>query len=265
MNVSHGDSGSHWYLRDKDGTATPFYEVPYADPSKGMRKTTIKDARAAGAKPSVTTVKRIVANEAIMRYRIEQALLSALTAPIQKGEETDDQFVQRIIDGGKEDSEAAMDKGTQIHEAIELKLTGKEIAKELEPYVLPVVQLLDQEGIKIIKQEFSFCNELYGGRIDALGEKLESPPVLIDWKSQKTKKGKFAFYPDWGEQLAAYAHGIGKPEAVLANIVTSSTEPGCVDIKLWVDDYGRQMNDDLYQTFMLQYKLWCKRNNWVNE
>ena len=41
---------SHWYT--KEGTAC--YEVPYADPSKGMRSTTLADARKLKLLPSVS-------------------------------------------------------------------------------------------------------------------------------------------------------------------------------------------------------------------
>ncbi len=42
--MAHAAEWGHWY--DADGK--PAYEVPYADPSKGMRPTTLADAKKFG-------------------------------------------------------------------------------------------------------------------------------------------------------------------------------------------------------------------------
>jgi hypothetical protein len=257
--VNFGIEGSHWYIAgNTPKEAMPFYEVPYADASKGMRKCDIRDARKVGARPSVTTIQKIEAKEAIVRYRIENALMSALTSPIQKDIETDDQYIQRIINDAKDESRQAMDKGTEIHQQIFNYYENKDFNKEYTVYVKPLVELVESEGVDIFKHETCFCNGQFGGRIDCDGYKPSSSmPIIIDWKSQNTKKnkGKFTHYPEHGEQLAAYANGIGLPDALLYNFYTSSDEPGRVDFFLWKD------NDKLYQNFLLLYKLWCSRND----
>ena len=48
--------GNHWYKQD----GSPCYEVPYADPKKGMRSTTIRDARKLNLVPSVTTILQVM-------------------------------------------------------------------------------------------------------------------------------------------------------------------------------------------------------------
>jgi hypothetical protein len=259
MAVSFGDYSSHWYIKTDGFNADPFYQVPYADPSKGMRKANITDARKVGARPSVTSVQKIEAKEAIVRYRIENALMSALTSPIQKDIETDEQYVQRIIDDAQDESKRAMDLGSEIHQQIFNHYENKDYDSKYDQYVLPLTKLVEEQGIDIFKQEKSFCNGLYGCRIDANGWSTNiNMPVIVDWKSQKTKrtKGKFTPYPEHGEQLAAEAYCIEQPSAILINFYTSSDEPGNVNFHIWKD------NEQLFKNFMLVYKLWCIRNNY---
>jgi len=118
-NVKQSEA-SHFYLKD----GTPFYEVPYKDPTKGMRKATLADARKVNALPSVTTILRILDKPALTRWLIEQAVLAVLTTPRLDGEVLD-VFIERVLLVTKSRTkkrDAAAELGTKIHAAMELAL-----------------------------------------------------------------------------------------------------------------------------------------------
>jgi hypothetical protein len=68
------ESSSHWYFPD----GTPLHDVPRAD-GKGTRPTSLRDARKLGLFPSVTNVLGVIANPGLSAWKMEQAILSALT------------------------------------------------------------------------------------------------------------------------------------------------------------------------------------------
>lgn len=85
MNLST-KQGGHWYKHD-NGVWTACHQVPYADPSKGMRDTNLGDARKLGLVPSVTGITSVINAPAINNYRVDQAIKSALTLPRQTEDE----------------------------------------------------------------------------------------------------------------------------------------------------------------------------------
>jgi len=129
----------HFY--DREGN--PCYQVPYADPSKGMRNTTLRDARKLSLVPSVTAILNIQAKPGLERWKQNQLLLSALTLPKIEGETLDD-FSYRVMQDSKEQGEQARNKGTAIHAAIEQFYLGEEYDPDFEIYVKNVDQELQK-------------------------------------------------------------------------------------------------------------------------
>jgi hypothetical protein len=110
-------------------------------------------------------------------------------------------------------------------------------------------------GLKLAENgiERYFASPLgYGGRIDYIGT-WGGRPVVVDWKTQKTKAGEaFKFYPKWAAQLSAYAYGIGMSmgNVHLMSVAISTTEPGRIDSKLWAD------NDAWLSAFLATFEVW---------
>ena len=133
------DKAAHWYTRD----GAPAYEVPRAD-GKGMRATTVRDARKDDLVPSVTTVLRVLANPVLEAWKQEQCVLSALTLP-REDDESEDDYAKRVVLDSKETSRKAMTLGTDVHAAIEdwhMARTGtyrQEVADILATYVYQAV------------------------------------------------------------------------------------------------------------------------------
>lgn len=232
--MAHAAEWGHWY--DKDGK--PVYEVPYADPSKGMRPTTLADAKKLGLFPSVTTIIREAAKPGLERWKQEQVLLAALTLPRLEGEPEAD-WIKRVFEDSQEQARKAAEKGTAIHAAIQGHYEGEPTSEEYQHYVNPVVQSLDDKfEIGAYTAEQSFAHPMgFGGKVDFHCTGVKIGRVVIDFKTKEfanTEK-KLA----WDEhciQLAAYREGLGLPKAICANVFVSVNNPGLVHIHGWKEE-----------------------------
>jgi hypothetical protein len=190
--------GSHFYFPD----GKPCYEVPYADPRKGNRKTTLADARKLGLLPSVTTILKVLHREALVNWLIEQACLAVLTSPRQDGEDLD-AFVQRILHTDRvqdQEAEAARDRGTAIHNAIEARFAGEPVDEAIWPLAQPAYAEIEKRG-RVIGVETCVAGQGYAGKVDLV---QENDAIWIwDWKT--TKKLPRAAWKEHVLQGAAYA------------------------------------------------------------
>lgn len=247
---------SHWY--HSDGRAC--YEVPYADPSKGMRPTTLRDARKLGLLPSVTTVLRCLDKPALTSWLIEQAALSVLTAPRLENEPLD-AFVTRVLHTERQqDAEAqkARDLGTDIHEALELSVQGRQCDENLRVYVDPVLEALKPLGA-FQSAEKVVVGLGYAGKTDLILTN-EDWDTIVDFKSAK-KLPKEA-YPEHRLQLAGYAaahHNATLKPVRTFNIYISTEEAG----KIVVCPSGTL--DDYENGFVPVLKAWQWLNNYKPE
>lgn len=251
------ESAAHYYGQD----GAPVYSVDRAD-GKGTRAPTIRDARALGLRPSVTTVFQVRAKPGLEAWKIEQGILSALTLPRAPGED-DESFARRVVEDSEAQSRAARDLGTALHKVLECWHTGKHASPP--PQFLPAFgkygDWWEAEGFAAAMVEHTFaCPYGYGGRIDMTASDMEHDcTIILDWKTQATKPGRaITAYPEWGDQLAAYAHGVGAANPRLFNVVFSSTEPGRLDIYEWpASDHAF-----LWERFLATFRLWCLSHNY---
>lgn len=208
----------HFY--DKHGN--PAYEVP--NKSKGgMRPTTMRDCRALGLYPSVTTITRCADKAGLRRYFDYQMYLAAFTTP-RTPEMTDDQHFEACLAWAKEHSKAAADLGTKIHGAIERQLLGQSVEPEFQPIVAQTMNALAGANIPLgsHKAEKSFASPLgYGGKVD-----LHGPTYVVDFKTKATL-AKCEAYDEYGMQLEAYRIGLGLPEdSRLLNVLIATDGTG---------------------------------------
>jgi hypothetical protein len=206
---------SHWYYSD----GRPCYEVPKAD-GKSMRKATLADARKLNLLPGVSTILKVLHKEALVAWRIEQAVLAILTTPRigvagadgKPRKETDDEFTKRVLSTDRvqdEESQKARDRGTEIHDAIEEMINGKPASPAIIPWIEPAVKAVTGCG-EAIATESNVVGRGYGGRVDLIQAAKDGFITVWDYKT--TKK-----LPDperggaWSEhklQLSAYAKAI---------------------------------------------------------
>ena len=82
------------------------------------RKPNIADAVKLGLLPSVTTVMQVKAKPGLVRWQISNAIHAALTLPKIAGE-TDDVWLDRIMDDAEEQAKTAAETGKDFHSAFE--------------------------------------------------------------------------------------------------------------------------------------------------
>lgn len=206
MIIKSADSESgHWYAPD----GTPAYRIEGKNGKE--RNTTVRDARALGLVPSVTTVLGLVAKPGLATWLQQQVLLAALTLPRIAGE-TEENWLERVMTDSKSTGRDAMDRGTQMHGVLERFYCG-----EQDDYPRYVDQV--DASIRIHfgqnqswEAERSFAYQGYGGKVDLISEN-----IVIDFKS-KDKLDKVEPYHEQIMQLAAYRVGLGKPTARCANV-----------------------------------------------
>ena len=165
-----------------EGVASPFYEVPYADPSKGMRDTTLADARKVGAFPSPNTVNGILASYGLEKWRREQYGECAADVILKAHDPEWLCFEDLKIDIDRlyaERMDAAPSAGTDIHAAIEnatCERMGWDIPhppKDVDPRIVQAaMDWLDEHNVTPVAVEKVFVSSAlgYGGKLDLLAE-----------------------------------------------------------------------------------------------
>jgi len=214
---------THWYARD----GSPAYTVIGANGKE--RPTTLRDARKLHLVPSVTTILSVAARPGLEAWKVDQALMAALTLPRIDGESLD-AFKKRALADSKEHARMAAERGTAIHAAIEAAFRGDHdaIPAEFLPHAIGACDLVHD----LCRQEWlawgweverSFASSLgFGGKID-----LHNPGIVIDFKTKEFgPDDECRAFDEQIMQLDAYRHGIGCPEATMANVFVSVTHPG---------------------------------------
>lgn len=226
MKVSAPIDSGHWYTRDGSAAYTVL------GTNGNTRPTTLRDARKMNLVPSVTTILNVAAKPFLIQWMQKQILLAALTLP-KIDDESEDDYIHRILDDSKAQGRSAADAGTEIHSSIQLFYEG-EVSSRHEQHVKGCYDVVKETyGEQGWIAERSFCHELgYGGKVD-----LHCPGIVLDVKTKdfsdpKTIEG----YDDHLMQLAAYRVGLGMPEARCANVFVSRSVPGLAVIREWTED-----------------------------
>lgn len=236
-------------------TGAPCYEVPYADPRKGMRATTIRDAKAMGLVPSVTLITRGAAAPGLESWKQKQLLEAALTLPRIEGESLDD-FSKRVIEDSQAQALKAREAGTSLHKAIELYISGI-ITPEWDSHLSKLDETLTQYGINIRegKPEHCFASPLcYGGKVD-----FHNDEVLLDFKTTATINGKKKqlHWPEMIWQLSAYNKGLGGNDRRSINVFL-----GIDDSECRIHEWSREDDERGWAIFECLLRFWQLRNNY---
>jgi len=186
---------THWY--DADGK--PRYTVTGKNGKE--RATTLRDARAMNLYPSVTTIIKVAAAPGLENWKIDQALMAALTLPRLEGESLDD-FMERAKKDAKEQAIKAAERGSAIHADIERGFKG--IDSEAYRAVRAVLDEMFPGEEWIAESSFS-CAIGYGGKIDLYSKN----GIFVDFKTKDNLDPEsLTVYDEQAMQLSAYALGI---------------------------------------------------------
>lgn len=235
--IARSAESVHWY-RQEDGA--PQYTVKAKDGSD--RPTTLRDARKMNLVPSVTTIMKVAAKPGLDAWKQEQMLLAALTLPRLDGED-EKSFIGRIVADSKSTAKAAAERGTRVHESIELWYSGmrpvehEEISKAFEQAVF---EHFKTHPFQRWELETSFAHPLgFGGKTDLFTRPDECAPVGIMLDAKTKEFGPDDDVPAYDEhlmQLAAYRVGVGMPNARCANVFASVSHPGLIKVKEWSEE-----------------------------
>jgi len=226
--ATYASESGHWYLPD----GTPAYTVEGKNGK--TRPTTLRDARVLGLLPSVTSIIKVAAAPGLERWKLQNAVLAALTHPELTGTDAD---VDLILQDAAEQSYRAMEKGTQIHGWIERGFLGKDVPEEAQDYIVQVAKCLEQAcGRQTWSVEKSFASDCYGGKVD-----LHSPEGgwVVDFKTTDKPLADLKTWDSHWMQLAAYREGLVLPEARCGILYINTRGEGARFVEVPEEDLER--------------------------
>ena len=217
--MTHAAESLHWY----DRAGNPAYTVKAKDGSD--RPATLRDARKLNLVPSVTSVIRCASAPGLERWKVQQAILAALTLPKVEGED-EGAYLSRILRDSQEQARKAAARGTDIHAAIQGFYQDETPREDYRKHVNAAVCTVNSWHDSPLGRwtaERSFSHALgFGGKVD-----LSCGNGVVDFKTKEFDTT--ADLKTWDEhamQLAAYRHGLGLEKARCAIVYVSTTVPG---------------------------------------
>ena len=222
----------HWYTK----TGESAYEV--VGKNGKTRPTTLRDARELGLVPSVTSILALEAAPALTAWKVNQALLSAMTLPRINGEDSDS-FMKRCLEDSRAQAKKAAERGTYLHGLLEQSVRQGFISPDILALDFSIIHHCitwlhtNFNGYTWSPERSFACEAGYGGKIDLVGESADNS-VVIDYKfTAKLDEKKTVGYPNHYTQLAAYAFGLDKSTARCINLFIDSEKPGVIVPKEW--------------------------------
>lgn len=257
MKLVHTKYPSHWY--GKDGT--PFYTVPMkTDPSK-TRDTNLTDAKKMGLLPSVSGIKGLLDKPQLTSWKIEQAILAALTLPHREGE-TIDERAKRVYHDSTEQVRDAAKRGHLAHKCIEVYIaTGRWDPDSTVAAMLEKTRTwIDQHVYDVTYTEASLVGDGYAGRCD-LSSRIRGYEgrFILDYKTRKPSQGKLRTYEEDAMQLSAYADADANmglfpndPVVHTGSLMINSVDDAEPTFYVW----SKEDRDRYSKAFMAALELW---------
>lgn len=215
------EGGGHFY----DQQGNQIESVTSAD-GKRQIKCTLRHARELQLARGVTSIMGNAHKEALVKWQVKQGILAALTLPRLAGE-TDEAFVDRVVDDSREQVRQAADIGTRIHAAVQSTIQRTPVAPEMVEPVAKVLAQIDLVcGPQDWRSEVGVASSWgYGTKLD-----LVSDEWLLDFKSKDGDQAALdaqGTYDEHAMQLGAGGHAIDPRRPRKCGIVfVSRTHPG---------------------------------------
>lgn len=245
-----------WYQRNGEGV----WEVK-AKSKDGMKPVTVREARELSLLPSVTSILQVIARPELEAWKIEQAIMAALTLPRLENEPTD-AFAKRVVEDSEKQRDTAAEFGSTIHKCIEAHLTGDIMAlqampAEVMPWLDEFIKWQETALLTVYHTEYVVVNEAegYAGRLDIHGQLDGIGECVIDIKTQNVRD-RIKFYDEWAMQLTAYSRAVAIPFPACVSLVIDSNKPSPPTLKIW-DDLERH-----WMAFQHAFALWKYQKNY---
>ena len=217
------------------------------------RNTTLRDAKANPGTlvPSVSTINGQLSKDGLNSWLQGEAVKAAADNP--KGlQETEKEYVDRILYIAKQKSQEAMTRGTLIHDFLE-SFYSQEYLPDMPAYVRKVDEAITAHfGPQLWIAEQSLVNqEGYGGKCDLYCKpRHDFGGVVIDFKTTEKSPGDLTPYLENTLQLAAYREVLA-PSARCANVYING-DTGEVAIY----EHKEQDLRDGYEMFLALLKIY---------
>lgn len=223
----------------------------YYDADGNCHDVRVDKARSAGLHPSVTTILGILSKPGLEKWKVQQAVMAALTMP-RRPDENEDDYIKRIYVDADEHAQQAASLGTLFHEMAEHYFSTGEAPsipdgrQDLKTMFFKFKEAMKVFEFEPIFTEKSFVNPVLGiaCRADMIAKHKTAhgqQVALIDFKTQGVKPTKKAlFYDEHLYQLAGNylcCRDTVKCD-VFMNIVISTNPDtlGDVHYKVWPND-----------------------------
>lgn len=248
------EQSGHWYYPTGESCHT------VTGKNGKARATTIRDARALGLLPSVTTILKMMApSHFLVQWQQRQVAMAALTYPKQDTDILDEAYLDRVIEDAFKQVDDAADLGGEIHAALEAYFSEQPYDEQYKVYVESAADWMHKENIHVMQRELTLVNTKtgYAGRTDLL---VDSPRGLAvgDYKTRKSKP-QYGMdpYEEHPTQVAAYyaAHfGEDLTNAHGFDLYVSTTEPGRVEGH-WYEPDQLQKEWELFQSLCNVWRI----------
>lgn len=212
QNFVKADESAHWYCLNPDGTVEARHDA------------TLREARKFLLYPSPTSIEKDVRANPMLARWLKNELAKAFINNPRMRDEADDAYAARIFAIADSKRDAAAIRGTAIHKAIEDGGTNDpEIVPFWEKY-----RLWDIENVaETYHREFKIADPRIGvaGTVDRVVQHRKHGLVIMDYKTQKVRDGKAAFYESFPRQLSfyagAYANKYGSTPRIMSVVLDS--------------------------------------------
>ncbi len=235
--AEHTSEQGHWY--DREGN--PRYTIVGKNGKE--RNTTLRDARKEGLLPSVTSIIRCAAAPGLELWKSQQVLMAALTTD-RLPDESEQQFIDRIIKDSQEQALKARERGTLIHAWVQSGFEGDQsLTSEALEYYKAARKAIEQEcGDLPWICEQSFSNGRYGGKID-----LQNATHIIDIKTTDKDLTDVKTWHEHHMQLAAYCRHNGQRCGILYINYKAETK------LIWITDEEKETGWQCFNALLDYY------------
>lgn len=207
--------------------------------------------------PSATTILSLLDKPALVQWAANQAI-EAVVEHINglKDEDLSKEKILACVDAAKKNwrktSKKALDTGTAVHSAIEIKLkTGRdpvELPDEAMEAYIAFLEWLDEHKLEPVAVETTVYGEGYAGTADLVAY-LDGQLTLIDFKTSK------GIYDEYGLQTAAYRAAWNRmypdKQVVGHGVLRLDKETGWPEYK----DFSANFDRD-FRAFMCLVEFW---------
>lgn len=244
----------HWYSKDGD----PRY-------SAGM-----KDVRAEGLLPSVTTVDKMIYNFGLEIYKAKQLKLAMRECPLETWEGSPDEWEKEIDRIAGHHSKKAAQRGTIVHKMLERYLLGKPVfytgnRQDIITAFNAGRRWIDENVSRVLAVEAVIVSDRYAGKADLIARLTDGTEAVIDWKTTDPEgklrvdgktplKGRL-FMDSHCRQLAALT---AENEYIPINVILS-TNPAIPSF--WSHPWTWEEREKGYQEFLCSLDLFYSIRN----